>query len=64
MVERDRVERSKYAVPMSALQSVEVAVEEQVEEQDVHVDREYLAAEESDRARLLSTTGAGRLRVR
>ena len=49
---------------MATLESVEVPVEQQVIEQDVHVDREYLSPEELDRARLLSTIEAGRLRVR
>ncbi len=55
---------NRYAVPVAALDEVRVPVEQQVEQQDVHVDQEYLAAEELDRARLLSTSGAGRLRVR
>jgi hypothetical protein len=54
---------NRYAVPLAALDSVKVAVDDQVEEQDVHVDQEYLTAEELDRVRLLSTVAAGRLRV-
>jgi hypothetical protein len=55
---------SKYSVPLSTLEAVQVPVEQQVVEQDVHVHREYLTPEELDRARLLSTSEAGRLRLR
>ena len=55
---------SKYSVPMDVLDSVKVPVDLQVEEQDVHVDHDYLTAEELDRARLLSPSSAGRLRPR
>jgi hypothetical protein len=57
-------QQSKYAVPMAALQSVKVPADQLVEEQDVHVDRQYMAPEELDRARLLSSTEAGRLHIR
>lgn len=55
---------NKYAVPMATLESVKVPVDQQVAEQDVSVDRQYLTPEELDRVRLLSTSAAGRLRVR
>ncbi len=55
---------NKYAVPVDALDEVRVPVDRQVEQQDVHVDQEYLLAEELDRALLLSISGAGKLHVR
>lgn len=54
---------SEYAVPLAALDSVRVPPDKQIEEQDVHADREYLTAEELDRARLLSPSGAGKLHL-
>ena len=53
---------SCYVVPMSTLDGV--PVERQLQEQDVHLDREYVSPQELDRARLLSIADAGRLRVR
>lgn len=55
---------NKYAVPLETLMSVVVPADEQVEQHDVHVVREYLTPQELDRARLLSTTEAGRLHPR
>lgn len=52
-----------YAVPVAALDRVKVPTEQQVSEQSVHVDQEYLAPEDLDRARLLSPTSAGRLHL-
>jgi hypothetical protein len=55
--------KSRYAVPMAVLESVRVSPDEQIQEQAVDVVHEYLSASELDRARLLSPTGAGTLRV-
>ena len=56
--------KSRYAVPVEALDRVRVPADRQVIEQAVHVDQEYLAPEDLDRARLLSITSAGRLHLR
>ena len=56
--------RSRYAVPVEALDRVKVPADQQVIEQSVHVDQEYLAPQDLDRARLLSITSAGRLHLR
>ena len=55
---------SKYSVPLAALDSIKVPADQQVEEQDVHVDHDFMAPEELDRTRLLAPSTAGRLRVR
>jgi hypothetical protein len=54
---------SKYNVPMTVLDAVQVAPDEQVQEQDGDGIHEYLTAAELDRALLLSPTGAGKLRL-
>ena len=56
--------RSRYAVPVEALDRVQVPADRQAIEQSVHVDQEYVSPEDLDRARLLSITSAGRLHVR
>ena len=52
-----------YAVPLAVLDGVKVPPDQQVEERDVHVDRDYVPAAELDRARLLSPSGGGTLRA-
>ena len=47
-----------------ALAAPSMAASPQVDTWSNHVDREYLSPEELNRARLLSTSEAGRLRVR
>ena len=54
---------SPYAVPLSVLDAVHVADVDQVQGQDVDPVHDYVTSTELDRVRLLSTTGAGRLRV-
>ena len=56
--------RSPYAVPMAVLDRIKVPTDQQGTEQSVHVVQEYLAAEDLDRTRLLSTSSAGRLHLR
>ena len=55
---------SPYARPLSELDAVHVATEDQVEEQDVDAPREYVDAEDLDRAKVLSIEHGGRLRIR
>ena len=55
---------SPYARPLSELDAVHVAPEDQVEAQDVDVPRDMVEPEDLDRARLLSIEHGGRLRVR
>ena len=53
-----------YSRPLSELDAVHVAPDDQVEAQDVDSPREYVDPEDLDRARLLSIEHGGRLRVR
>lgn len=55
---------SPYARPLTELDAVHVAPEDQVEEQDVETPRDFVEPEDLDRARLLSIEHGGRLRVR
>ena len=55
---------SPYARPLSELDAVHVAPDDQVEAQDVDVPRDMVEPEDLDRARLLSIEHGGRLRVR
>ncbi len=55
---------SPYARPLTELDAVHVAPEDQVEEQDVDTPRDFVEPEDLDRARLLSIEHGGRLRVR
>ena len=55
---------SPYARPLSELEAVHVAVEDQVEAQDVDVPRDVVDPEDLDRAKVLSIEHGGRLRIR
>lgn len=55
---------SPYARPMTELDAVHVAPEDQVEEQDVDRPWDVVDPEDLDRAKVLSIEHGGRLRIR
>lgn len=55
---------SPYARPLTELDAVHVAPEDQVEAQDVDVPRDVVDPEDLDRAKVLSIEHGGRLRIR